>query len=97
MSRAYIGEVDYEAATILQHNRNMYNSAWMVWSDLSDGEKTDRIKRTRVDIDAVLAGMEQVEVTEDTKRVWYDGDVEDEHDEFGKKRRWVSDWRADDE
>ena len=51
---------DYEAAAVLQHNRNMYELMWVVWADLSEGDRVNRIKQARVDVDAALG------VTEDT-------------------------------
>ncbi len=45
---------DYEATAVLQHNRNMYEPMWVVWADLSEGDRVNRIKQARVDVDAAL-------------------------------------------
>ncbi len=45
---------DYEFAAIIQHNRNMYEPVWVVWADLSEGDRANRIKQAKIDVDAAL-------------------------------------------
>ncbi len=45
---------DYEATAILQYKRNMYQPAYVVWADLSEGDKSHYIKRAKIDVAAAL-------------------------------------------
>ena len=49
---------DYEFAAIIQHNRNMYEPVWVVWADLSEGDRANRIKQAKIDVDAALGVTE---------------------------------------
>ncbi len=53
--------INYEFAAIIQHNRNMYEPMWVIWTDLSEGDRVNRIKQAKIDVDAALSVPEDDE------------------------------------
>ncbi len=52
---------DYETTAIIQHNRNLYEPMWVVWADLTEGDRMSRIKQAKVDVVAALGVTENTD------------------------------------
>ncbi|KKM76517.1 hypothetical protein LCGC14_1379330 [marine sediment metagenome] len=78
--KAYVGELDYEAAARVR----WYGRHTQDWESLNSREKVMWITATKALVDTALASMTQIEVTQ-----IHGGFTDTEEHEF---TQWISEW-----